>query len=67
MPAFKRAKLPLTPRPLTTAKNQTRLVFRDSHTLFTLASLASLVILLYTWYMGKRAPIYRAGKASALS
>ena len=24
-------------------------------------------VLLYTWYMGKRAPIYRAGKASALS
>jgi hypothetical protein len=30
---------------------------------------ANGAILLYTWYMGKRAPIpvYRAGKASALS
>jgi hypothetical protein len=26
-----------------------------------------IIILLHTWYMGKRAPIYRAGKAIALS
>jgi hypothetical protein len=32
-----------------------------------LLGVVSTSILLYTWYMGKRAPIYRAGKASALS
>jgi hypothetical protein len=38
---------------------------QDRHSIvsFTAALVRNSILLVYTWYMGKRAPIYRAGKA----